>query len=50
MPKLFRAFNQAHRNCPLTDEEKELDHVEDDEDWEEGVEVNVKREAPLHVL
>ena len=30
--------------------DKELDKMEDHEDWNEGIEVNIKTEAPLHVL
>ena len=29
---------------------EQLDEVEDDEDWDECVEVNIKAEAPLYVL
>ena len=29
---------------------KELDKMKDHEDWDEGIEVNIKAEAPLHVL
>ena len=34
----------------LTGEEWDLEEVEDHEEWEEGVEVDVKGVAPLHVL
>lgn len=29
---------------------KELDKVKDHEDWDEGIEMDIKTETPLHVL